>query len=58
MRKTIYLFVLLVALTGSAYAGDMPQPAVSSSAAVVQGDMHYPLTEIIVTVLQTALSLI
>lgn len=52
MRKTIYLIVLLAALTGSAYAGDMPQPPAA------QGDMHYPLTEIITTVLQTALSLI
>ncbi|HEV2913266.1 MAG TPA: hypothetical protein VGX92_08120 [Pyrinomonadaceae bacterium] len=58
MRKTIYLVVLLVALTGSAYAGDMPQPGASTSAAVIQGDMHYPLTEMIMTALQTALSLI
>jgi hypothetical protein len=58
MRKTIYLVVLLAALTGSAYAGDMPQPAVSISEAVVQGDMNYPLTGVIVTVLETALSLI
>ena len=52
MRKTIYLIVLLAALTGSAYAGDMPQPPAA------QGDMHYPLTAMIVTVVQTALSLI
>jgi hypothetical protein len=57
MRKTIYSIVLLVALTGSAYAGDMPQPP-STSVTVVQGEMHYPLTEMIVTALQTVLSLI
>ena len=51
MRKTIYLIVLLAALTGTAYAGEIPQPG-------VQGDMHYPLTEMIVTVLETALSLV
>lgn len=51
MRKTIYLIVLLTALTSTAYAGEIPQPG-------VQGDIHYPLTEMIVTVVQTALSLI
>jgi hypothetical protein len=58
MRRTFYLVVLLVALTGSAYAGEMPQPGASISGVVAQGDMHYPLTEIITTVLGTALSLI
>jgi hypothetical protein len=57
MRKTICLIVLLVALTGSAYAGDMPQPP-STSQPTVQGEMHYPLTEIITTLLETVLSLI
>jgi hypothetical protein len=52
MRRTIYLIVLVASLTCSAYAGDMPQPPTA------QGDMHYPLTEMIGTVLQTALSLI
>jgi hypothetical protein len=56
MRKTIYLIVLLVSLAGSAYAGDMPQP--HSSDAAVQGAMNFPLTEIIATALETALSLI
>jgi hypothetical protein len=58
MRKTIYSIVLLVALTGSAYAGEMPQPGASTSAPVAQGEMYYPLTEMIVTVLETVLSLI
>ena len=58
MRKIIYSIVLLVAFTGSAYADEMPLPGASASAAVVQGDMHYPLTGMIVTVLETVLSLI
>jgi len=58
MRKTIYSIVLLVVLTGSAYAGEMPQPGASTSVTIVQGEMHYPLTEMIVTALQTVLSII
>lgn len=58
MRKTIFSVALLVALTGSAYAGEIPQPGASTSVTVVQGEMHYPLTEMIVTALQTVLSLI
>jgi opacity protein-like surface antigen len=58
MKRTLYLVVLLVALTGSAYAGDMPQPGASISEAAAQGDMGQPLAEIIATVLETALSLI
>jgi hypothetical protein len=58
MRRTFYLIVLLVALTGSVYAGEIPQPGVSISEAAAQGDMGQPLTEIIATILETALSLI
>ena len=58
MRKTIYLAVLLAAITGSAYAGEIPQPGSSASETVVQGEMGQPLTDIMTTLLETVLSLI
>jgi hypothetical protein len=61
MRKTIFLLLLLVAITGSAYAGEMPQPIAPPSTPAgtsVQGDMPQPLTETIVTVIETVLSLV
>jgi hypothetical protein len=60
MRKVICLLALLIALTGSAYAGDMPQPIAPppTPTPVVPGDMPQPLAETIVTVLETVLSLV
>jgi hypothetical protein len=57
MRKTIYLVVLVAALTGSADADDMPQPD-SPSEITIQGDIEQPLSEMILVVLERALSLI
>ena len=58
MRKTIYVFALLLALTGSVYAGEMPQPiAPPTPTTVVPGEMPQPLTQSIVAVIATVLSL-
>lgn len=47
-----------MALTGLAYAGDMPQPTAASSETVVQGAIGQPLTEVIMALLESTLSLI
>jgi hypothetical protein len=60
MRKTICVLALLLALTGSAYAGEMPQPVAppTTPTTVVPGDMPQPLTQSIVAVIETVLSLV
>jgi hypothetical protein len=58
MRKTISILVLLIALASPAFAGIMQQPVVPPPPEpTAQGDIQQPLTETIVTVLLTALSL-
>jgi hypothetical protein len=60
MRKTIQTLVLILALTGITYAGDIGQPIVPpppTPAPSTPGDIGQPLAQTIVAIIETALSL-
>lgn len=62
LRQFCAVATLVCAFSFSAYAGDIPCPAVTSTppqqtTATTEGDMNFPITEIIVTVIQTTLAL-
>lgn len=63
MRRTLRISLLALALTMPAYAGEMqggivqpPPPSVAEGQAM-DGDMHYPLTEITLNLLRSVLAL-
>ena len=69
MRKTIQAAALMLAVSASAYAGEMQTPVTSPSSqttstqqdgATTDGEMQFPVTapEVALGVLQTALSLL
>ncbi len=57
MRKSLRASVLVLALAFSAHAGEIPCPPVAppppqaAEEATTDGDIHYPLTEIFLTLL-------
>ncbi len=55
MRKSLRASVLLLALCCPAFAGVMTCPGVAppqaSEEAATEGDTHYPLTELVITLL-------
>jgi hypothetical protein len=58
MRKLIQASLLALALTASVYAGDIGQPCTACDAVTAQGDMATGLTDIALSILGSALSLI
>lgn len=58
LRQFCTVFTLLCAFSFSAYAGNIECDVVSSTPpATTEGDMNYPITEIIVTVIESTLLL-
>jgi hypothetical protein len=64
LRRFCAVFTLVCAFSFSAYAGNIPCPGVTSeppeqttTAEETEGDMNFPITEIIVTVIDSVLLL-
>lgn len=57
LRQLCIGLILVLTISIPAFAGEMPQPGVASSEVEVQGVMGQPLTEMILSALKMALSL-